>query len=106
MLIVMRFMLHRFNIYTLCYMAMKICKLGDLNLIVQNGWLASASTSRQSSASGSQAVRLCGCVVVYMVQVYVKILEKMKRLTIHVQSINKIESTRNPPVHRQRRLPN
>ena len=60
-------------------MAVKICKLGYLNLIlVQSGWLASASTSRQSSASGSQAVRLCGCVVVYMVQVYVKILEKIK----------------------------
>ena len=28
MLIGMRFMLHRFNIYTLCYMVMKICKLG------------------------------------------------------------------------------
>ena len=84
----MRFMLHRFNIYTLCYMAMEICKLGFSNIIlVWSGWMASASTSRQSSVSGSQAVRLCGSVLLCMVQVYVAILEKIK--IVYSRAINK-----------------
>ena len=51
--------------------------------------MASASTSRQSSVSGSQAVRLFGSVLLCMVQVYVAILEKNKKSSIHVQSISK-----------------